>query len=140
MTERESFLAVIEAAAWDDELPHLVYADWLDENGEHEEADRQRKYVPSRRWLREFAKQHLGDAEYHEGEWEEDEVEQYYTDFLYFLEKHADGNDDHFLYFDTPYDFDAYSDEMWHHFEVVTGMKSPQAEYRYTMPPFRCAC
>ncbi len=35
-----------------------VYADWLDERGEHEEADRQRRYEASEKWLREFARNH----------------------------------------------------------------------------------
>ena len=35
-----------------------VYADWLDEQGEHEEADRQRKFEKADKWLREFAKKH----------------------------------------------------------------------------------
>jgi len=54
---RRAFLSAIEAAHWEHELPRLVYADWLDENGEHEEADRQRRYVPAERWLRELAGQ-----------------------------------------------------------------------------------
>lgn len=58
MTDRAAFLRAIAAAAWDDELPRLVYADWLDEHDEPEEADRQRKWVPAVRWLREYAVKH----------------------------------------------------------------------------------
>lgn len=38
MTEREAFLAAIRAAP-DDDLPRLVFADWLDEQGEGERAE-----------------------------------------------------------------------------------------------------
>ena len=46
MDERQAFLDAIAAGPWDDEVTRLVYADWLDEHGEHEEADRQRKHIP----------------------------------------------------------------------------------------------
>lgn len=50
MDARQTFL---EQIAEDDmnEESHLVYADWLEENGEDEEADRQRKYVPAKQWI-----------------------------------------------------------------------------------------
>jgi uncharacterized protein (TIGR02996 family) len=35
----------------DDDATRLVYADWLDEHGDHEEADRQRRWPAARQWL-----------------------------------------------------------------------------------------
>jgi uncharacterized protein (TIGR02996 family) len=35
----------------DDTMTRLVYADWLDEQGEPEEADRQRKWTAAKAWL-----------------------------------------------------------------------------------------
>ena len=41
----------------DDTPTRLVYADWLDEQGEHEEADRQRKWPAAKEWLVQFCKE-----------------------------------------------------------------------------------
>jgi uncharacterized protein (TIGR02996 family) len=49
-TERDAFLKAL-AANEDDTTTRLVYADWLDERGEHEEADRMRKWDAAKAWL-----------------------------------------------------------------------------------------
>jgi uncharacterized protein (TIGR02996 family) len=53
MSERDAFLKVL-AENEDDTVTRLVYADWLDEYGEHEEADRQRKWPAAKQWLVRF--------------------------------------------------------------------------------------
>jgi uncharacterized protein (TIGR02996 family) len=50
---REGFLKAL-AENEDDTPTRLVYADWLDEQGEHEEADRQRKWPAAKEWLVRF--------------------------------------------------------------------------------------
>jgi hypothetical protein len=58
-----------------------------------------------------------------------------------FLTKQCSKDEDvRFLNWDTPYDFDAYSDELWENFQIVTGVKPPEGKYRSERPPFRCAC
>lgn len=61
MNDQEAFLAHIASCPWDDEIPRLIYADWLEEHDMLEEALRQRQYVPAERWLRDFARQ-CGDT------------------------------------------------------------------------------
>ncbi len=51
--QRLGFLKAL-AQNEDETTTRLVYADWLDERGEHEEADRQRKWPVAREWLVQF--------------------------------------------------------------------------------------
>jgi uncharacterized protein (TIGR02996 family) len=53
MNEREAFLKAL-AENEDDTTTRLVYADWLEERGEHEEADRQRKWPAAKQWFVKF--------------------------------------------------------------------------------------
>jgi uncharacterized protein (TIGR02996 family) len=50
MSEREEFLRAL-AANEDDSTLRLIFADWLDEQGEHEEADRQRRWPAAKAWI-----------------------------------------------------------------------------------------
>jgi uncharacterized protein (TIGR02996 family) len=59
---QDTFLKAL-AENEDDIATRLVYADWLDEQGEHEESDRQRKWPAAKDWLVRFCKENLG---YHE--------------------------------------------------------------------------
>ena len=58
MDQREAFLKAL-AENEDDTTTRLVYADWLDEQGEHEEADRQRKWPAAKEWLVRFCQGEL---------------------------------------------------------------------------------
>jgi uncharacterized protein (TIGR02996 family) len=42
----------------DDTVTRLVYADWLEDHDEYEEADRQRKWPEAKRWLENICKEH----------------------------------------------------------------------------------
>src|SRR5262245_56077100 len=53
VNERAGFLKLL-AENEDDTTTRLVYADWLDDHGEHEEADRQRKWPAAKEWFVRF--------------------------------------------------------------------------------------
>jgi uncharacterized protein (TIGR02996 family) len=57
VSERNAFLKAL-AENEDDTVTRLVYADWLDDHGEHEEADRQRKWPSAKEWLVQFCRDH----------------------------------------------------------------------------------
>lgn len=57
MSERDEFLRALTEN--EDDVPlRLSYADWLDESGEHEEADRQRKWPAAKEWFDKFCREH----------------------------------------------------------------------------------
>ena len=56
MSERNAFLKTL-AENEDDTTTRLVFADWLDEHGEHEEADRHRKWPAAKEWLVRFCRE-----------------------------------------------------------------------------------
>jgi uncharacterized protein (TIGR02996 family) len=50
MTDRSVFLNML--AQDEDDMPtRMIYADWLEEHGEYEEADRQRQWPAAKAWL-----------------------------------------------------------------------------------------
>jgi uncharacterized protein (TIGR02996 family) len=57
MSDREAFLWALAANEYDKQT-RLVYADWLDERGEHEEADRQRKWPRGKESLDRSCQEH----------------------------------------------------------------------------------
>lgn len=145
-SEQQAFKDAIRQTPCDETL-RLIYADWLEEHNMPKEAAEQRDWRnTSRKWMLEFAKQHHAYGKYHNWEEEmredtkdtEQTQERYCDQFLEFLQGHVDGRGR--FGFDIPYDFREYSDEMWEHFEALTGQK-PQECYRGEMPEnFSCAC
>ena len=58
---REDFLEALAANENDANL-RLVFADWLDARGEHEEAAREREWFTAREWLGRFARMHSTES------------------------------------------------------------------------------
>ncbi len=70
MTDRDLFLKALEEN--EDDVPtRMAYADWLEERGEVEEAERQRKYPEAKAWLVEFHRTWGGVGERRQGNSEE---------------------------------------------------------------------
>jgi uncharacterized protein (TIGR02996 family) len=68
VSERDAFLKAL-AKNEDDTTTRLVYADWLDEQGEHEEADRQRKWPAAKEWLVKLCEANNPSDEQDPDEW-----------------------------------------------------------------------
>lgn len=65
MNLQEGFLKALEENE-DDTATRLIYADWLDENNQPEEAARQRAWPEAKRWMLEFVRENNYDAGYYE--------------------------------------------------------------------------
>jgi uncharacterized protein (TIGR02996 family) len=68
MNERDAFLKALSDNE-DDTPTRMVYADWLDDHGEHEEADRQRKWPAAKEWLVQFCQDNNPDPDEDPDEW-----------------------------------------------------------------------
>ena len=119
MTDQEAFLAQIEAGPWDDDLARQVYADWLEEHDQPEEASRQRRFVPAMRVIRGWA-----DAAGLS-------VEEMLTGAKDFL---ANGE---YLSEGSRWDGFHLEDDFWPAYEIVTG-ETVLEEQRGSF--FSCAC
>jgi uncharacterized protein (TIGR02996 family) len=120
----------------DDLATRLVFADWLDEQGEHEEADRQRKWPAAKNWLVRFFREHnqgdyMGELNSYEEMVEHGRV----------AVAEADGR---MLGFDCGSNqglsdaLRANSKEFWKNWSIVTGIPLPPAAEG--MHYFGCSC
>lgn len=156
MNEREAFERTLELDP-DNTVTRLAFADWLEEQGDDAAAEHQRKYTVALPWMRDFAERHHAYSfffrDWAAERWgEKDKLGRTYTpkqikersdeflkEMLEYLEGHTKGGKTDFS-FDLPDPF-PYSDELWDHFETLTGIAAPQGEYRYApKESFRCSC
>jgi uncharacterized protein (TIGR02996 family) len=145
--EREAFLRAIEDNPLDPN-PRHVYADWLDERGEYDEANEQR------RWTEEMLESRQRIVKIAEGirmeanSWledclgEDEDQDQYAFDYDLLMEAatyYLKSGDCRYLPFQTP--DDCYSgtvmEEFWRHYKVVTGADVEEGK---SDGFFRCAC
>ena len=154
MSERDAFLAAI-AAAPEDEAPHRVFADWLDEHGEHEEAAYHRRWTVevarAEAWLAAYAAElnELGAeavADFAE-ECAEDFGEEFgesagyeftMADLIRAAHAYLRTGETYCLPFDTPDRVWEDREAFWKNFEIATGTPVPDGQREATF--FRCAC
>lgn len=123
--ERQAFLAAIKDDPAD-LTNRLVFADWLEENGEDDEAEFCRhwdihKYQEAEEFLRYFAS----------------EVEMEYNRLLSAAERYLRTGDDVTLGFDTPDVCYAEMDRFWESYHIVTNVKKDEDAWGGF---FNCSC
>lgn len=167
MNEREAFLTAL-AENEDDETTRLVFADFLDEHDEPEEADRMRKWRASKQWMTDWVR----SINY--GKWEYDDDGEYVldvdgsrvpakTDNLgdphtlkdaieaghaavqgKFYSWRTDAGSDYFHGYDMEegdyikVDGVRQAAEWFRHWSILTGVEVPGSVIE--SPPFCCAC
>jgi uncharacterized protein (TIGR02996 family) len=156
--DRERFLEALAADPLDD-ATRLVYSDWLEENGEPEEAGRMRRWRASYEWMCRLAHKaggtlvKYGDQEVGEqDDWREFDVEEIIqagTDYAagedYLCQYGSQTLRDAFYY-----DQDGLASrapvfsarDYWAHWETLTGGRRPGPEEHRPEPPppFTCSC
>lgn len=150
MDPRQPFLDAL-AKNEDDTTSRLVYADWLEERGFHEEADRQRQWPAAKEWLQNLSQQHNNRVreefqEYVEKYGEffeytiEEEIAEYGITYEQLLEIGNGGEEGYYVggkesLQEILNDADT-NREYWKNWSIVTGKPSPEDDDGY----FRCAC
>jgi uncharacterized protein (TIGR02996 family) len=137
--ERKAFLKALKKNE-DDTTTRLVYADWLDERGEHEEADRMRKHDAAKKWLVKFCKKHNPP---------EDDPEEWYITYADLIElgreavKNADKKTGESAFhcgnnMEMVDALSEHSKEFWKNWSIITGIPVPPAAQEKIY--FACAC
>jgi uncharacterized protein (TIGR02996 family) len=138
VNERDAFLDAL-ARNEDDTTTRLVYADWLDEHGEHEEADRQRKWPAAKEWLVRFCREHNPPPDEDPEVWVIS-----YEDLLQLGREAVEGADEQGFGLSCGNNMDMCdalrdnSREFWKNWSIVTGVPLPP-DFEDTSG-FYCAC
>jgi uncharacterized protein (TIGR02996 family) len=129
VNDRDAFLQAL-AKNQDDNHTRLVYADWLDEHGEHEESDRQRKWPAAREWLVRFCKEKSPSPD------------EFYQELLQFGQRVvAKQGASERIYFDNHTMWDALKDcseVFWKNWSILTGMALPASLEEKGFHIWRC--
>jgi len=129
----------------DDTPTRMIYADWLEEHGEYEEADRQRQWPAAKAWLVGFCQQYNPTDEMiaEDPSYKEDVTS--YASLIecgrQALKEESDGQ--YYLNCGRNEDMcddlrNSHSREFWRNWSVVTGVPLP--ENLEDRVHFHCAC
>ena len=146
MTDGEDFLKVL-AENPDDDMTRMIYADWLDEAGEYEEAERQRAWPEAKSWMMNFADANdrsLEEPDYY-GKVDYDFLmnlaQQIYDDGVADLA--AGGNGYAYAYIGNKEYLEetirAVQEDFWKNWSILTGNKLPD-EWDEDRVGFSCSC
>lgn len=135
-TERDAFLAAL-AENPDDNATRLIFADWLDDHDQPEEADRMQRWKASKEWLTEFAgKCGTTCTNYSLDTAEEDEKWEpiTYETVMMAAEEYASGDGDGFCQDGSSQARDFFGKGgnrklFWKHWSVVTGRRPVFSRY-----------
>jgi len=131
MSHREAFLRALDANE-DDVTARLVYADWLEEQGETEEAERQRAWPAAKEWLRKLCEE------------EDDNADAYYLGVNTLIRAARSALQDGSLIVDCGANSRMCDKlrqdcrEFWHKVSIVTGLPLPEGYAENSR--FGCAC
>jgi uncharacterized protein (TIGR02996 family) len=144
--DRKAFLRAL-AKNEDDTQTRMVYADWLDDHGEHEEADRQRKWPAAKAWLVRFCEEHNPAAEEVDEEIDEDDYGECPISYENLIDLGREALEEpgkegfEFNCWNNMGMCDAlraHSREFWKNWSIVTGIPLPPDVEEKTS--FHCAC
>lgn len=137
MSMQDEFLKALEKNE-DDTNTRLVYADWLDEHGQHEEADRQRKWPASKEWLVEFCRVNNPPPD------EDGDQEEWIIAYDVLLDLGRIAAESGEFWFSCGNNMDmcdalrGNSEDFWEHISILTGVPLPNNVADQT--GFSCAC
>jgi uncharacterized protein (TIGR02996 family) len=128
--DRKGFLTAL-AKNEDDQSARNAYVDWLDERGEHDEAERHRNFPMAKQWLIRFAK----DISYEGEDW-------YTYEQVVQAGREALQDGEYCWGTDAGADFfrggEANRREFWRNWSIVTGVPVSEDAVENTL--FRCSC
>lgn len=140
MNIREGFIKALEENE-DDISTRMVYSDWLDENGEYEEADRMRKWQAAKQWLSDFACKY-GETciNYSLNQPYDEYQETSFKDIVKIGIDYVDSEgEDYFVQVGREGLRNNFSQEYWKNWSIITGRPIPKID-GYGDNPFSCSC